>query len=192
MFGLFSFGTKYLLCSRRKILNQRLHDLRRIRGTCKYICYCCIIPIFFFFVCWCDENLFYWQNSYSFGRKLQTLSAHIIVMEEIRHFTCARLSLTYDIRPTQIHLVYGVYVIFRIFRFFIWMFVGSVVLWKSFGNEITMAWIWKGANVLKINNHTGNLKYLLIFLFDAPHCIKISICPYKKTHRVKNWIDKSC
>lgn len=60
-----------------------------------------LLLFFFFFVCSSYArcaHLFYWQNSYSFGRKLQACypRAHIIVIEELRSMCWAvRLSFTH-------------------------------------------------------------------------------------------------
>lgn len=133
----------------------------------------------------CLAHLFYWHNSYSFGRKLQALSAHISVIGKVRFmrsrlsFKCSYSYELFDMRRSWIHVVYLRYEprsdVWNIacesrhsvcaLAFYL-NFICSLVMRKSSGNETTIAWMGKGANSPKINTDTGNLK-CFYFLFIA-------------------------
>lgn len=97
-------------------------------------------------------SYFYWQNSYSFGRKLQALS--------VRHWGSSaiyvpRLSFTYelsDIRPfLKIHLFYlGWHIFIRLLFEFYLFACDEEVIWKRNNHSVnvkgcinTLKWILK-------------------------------------------------
>lgn len=153
-------GKKHLLCSRRKILIQQFLSFRRKHAnthTCIWRIISLPVDMFIFFidkiVIHSEENYKHYPHTSSSLRKFALYMRPLIIHIWIKWY------LTIS-DPSRLWCVCVVFRIFRLLFEFYFLTCDVEVIWKRNKHSVNM----KGWKCAQINNHTGNLKYLFLFL----------------------------